>query len=175
MRRSTHRLPQVIATSCSGACKLQTKLLVNLSTSQRLVHFDLAKSLQLAPAHSTCWLWHLCLLVNLQVLIAGLQYYPLLGRGQRFPINDPNLLPHMLPRPGECALHTLKALPRPGGHYSLKVASVCHISYVDLGDAMQHHLAEPAMIPACHHRSFNSLVCLLRTRSFHSGLHASWP
>ncbi|DBB12359.1 TPA: hypothetical protein ACH3X3_006443 [Trebouxia sp. C0006] len=35
---------------------------------------------------------------------SGLQYYPLLGRGQRFPINDPNLLPHMSPRPEDDTL-----------------------------------------------------------------------
>ncbi|KAL0018550.1 hypothetical protein WJX77_000356 [Trebouxia sp. C0004] len=35
---------------------------------------------------------------------SGLQYYPLLGRGQRFPINDPNLLPHMSPRPEDDSL-----------------------------------------------------------------------
>lgn len=31
---------------------------------------------------------------------SGLDYYPLLGQGQRFPINDPNMLPRMTPRPG---------------------------------------------------------------------------
>ncbi len=66
-------------------------------------------------------------------LIAGLQYYPLLGQGQRFPINDPNLLPHMSPRPGECTLHTLKAAPEPGGRYSASVPSACHICSVGLG------------------------------------------
>lgn len=31
----------------------------------------------------------------------GLDYYPLLGKGERFPINDPNLKPQMSPRPDE--------------------------------------------------------------------------
>lgn len=35
---------------------------------------------------------------------SGLRYYPLLGRGQRFPVNDPDLLPNMSPRPGDDAL-----------------------------------------------------------------------
>ncbi|KAL3145457.1 hypothetical protein ABBQ32_003285 [Trebouxia sp. C0010 RCD-2024] len=30
---------------------------------------------------------------------SGLDYYPLLGQGQRFPVNDPNMLPRMTPRP----------------------------------------------------------------------------
>lgn len=68
-----------------------------------------------------------------KVLIAGLQYYPLLGQGQRFPINDPSLLPHMSPRPGECTLHTSKASPEPCGRYIVSVPSVCHICHVDLG------------------------------------------
>lgn len=42
-----------------------------------------------------------------KIVITGLQYYPLLGQGQRFPINDPNLQPHVSPRPGECRWHTL--------------------------------------------------------------------
>ncbi len=76
----------------------------------------------------------------------------------------------MSPRPGECTLHTLKALLEPCGRYSASVPSVCHICYVDLGDDVQHHLAKPAMIPACYYQPFDSLVCLLRTRSFHSRL-----
>ncbi|DBA69471.1 hypothetical protein WJX79_006379 [Trebouxia sp. C0005] len=35
---------------------------------------------------------------------SGLQYYPLLGQGQRFPINDPNLQPHVSPRPEDDSL-----------------------------------------------------------------------
>ena len=35
------------------------------------------------------------------ILTAGLRYYPLLGHGQRFPVNDPDLLPNMSPRPGQ--------------------------------------------------------------------------
>ena len=40
--------------------------------------------------HSTCG----CL---------GLDYYPLLGQGQRFPINAPDMLPRMTPRPGSAS------------------------------------------------------------------------
>ncbi|AIE73884.1 MULTISPECIES: FGGY-family carbohydrate kinase [unclassified Synechocystis] len=32
---------------------------------------------------------------------SGLDYYPLLQPGERFPINDPNLLPRLEPRPGD--------------------------------------------------------------------------
>ncbi|MDJ0857844.1 MAG: FGGY-family carbohydrate kinase [Dinoroseobacter sp.] len=32
---------------------------------------------------------------------AGLNYYPLLSAGERFPINDPNLAPNLSPRPSE--------------------------------------------------------------------------
>ena len=35
-----------------------------------------------------------------RLMLAGLKYYPLLGRGQRFPVNDPDMLPLISPRPG---------------------------------------------------------------------------
>lgn len=42
-----------------------------------------------------------CVLIKADAdLAAGLRYYPLLGRGQRFPVNDPELQPYMSPRPG---------------------------------------------------------------------------
>lgn len=43
---------------------------------------------------------HLSLLINPQVS-TGLDYYPLLRRGERFPVNDPDLEPRLEPRPAE--------------------------------------------------------------------------
>ena len=34
---------------------------------------------------------------------SGLDYYPLLKPGERFPVNDPNLQPRLTPRPGRAS------------------------------------------------------------------------
>ena len=39
----------------------------------------------------------------------GLDYYPLLGQGQRFPINAPDMLPRMTPRPGHASFSATAA------------------------------------------------------------------
>ena len=38
--------------------------------------------------------------LTIELLAAALKYYPLMGQGQRFPVNDPDMQPIMFPRPG---------------------------------------------------------------------------
>lgn len=38
--------------------------------------------------------------LTIESVAAGLKYYPLMGQGQRFPVNDPDMQPVMFPRPG---------------------------------------------------------------------------
>lgn len=35
---------------------------------------------------------------------SGLDYYPLVGPGERFPVNDPGMQPRLMPRPDDDAL-----------------------------------------------------------------------
>jgi hypothetical protein len=35
---------------------------------------------------------------------SGLDYYPLVGPGERFPVNDPSMQPRLLPRPDDDVL-----------------------------------------------------------------------
>ena len=49
---------------------------------------------------------------------SGLDYYPLTKPGERFPVNDPNLMPRLTPRPGRAgpllSLLTVAAAPEQG-------------------------------------------------------------
>ena len=95
--------PQTSSGACHllyGVCKLQTKL--SCCTICAVLVCCCISGIFVLPI--ACSLGHHILYVGFgtliclsvcKVLLAGLQYYPLLGRGQRFPINDPNLLPHM--------------------------------------------------------------------------------
>lgn len=56
----------------------------------------------------------------------GLDYYPLLRDGERFPVNDPNLLPRVAPRPADDAMFLqglLEGIARIGAQCYREIAS----------------------------------------------------